>query len=86
MVRLFQLRKRIDQIDLKLLQLLNRRANLVLQIGQLKKKRGLAVFDGKREKDLLKHLAQGNPGPLSSRAIGQIFAQVLKHSRKIQTK
>ena len=79
-----QLRRQIDRIDSKLLQLLNRRAALVLRIGEVKKKHSLPVFDGKRELAVLNRLMRSNPGPLSKKSIRDIFSGILRHNRRIQ--
>lgn len=44
------LREEIDKIDSKLLQLLNERSKLALEIGEIKKKYNLPVYDPEREK------------------------------------
>ncbi len=79
-----QLRKRIDSIDLRLLRLLNRRAVLSLEVGELKKKNGLPVFDGSREKLVLKRVIQKNKGLVSDAALRRIFSEVLRQSRRLQ--
>lgn len=79
-----RLRSQVDRIDSKLLQLLNRRAALVIRIGEVKKKHGLPVYDGKRELEVLDRLIRSNTGPLSKKAIRSIFSGILRHSRKLQ--
>ncbi len=81
---LSRLRRRIDRIDLELGRLLNRRAARVLQVGEVKKKRGLPVFDGKRESAVLNRLMRSNVGPLSKKSIREIFSEILRHNRKLQ--
>ena len=46
---LLSLRVRIDAVDLELLQLLNRRASLALEVGEVKKKEGSVAFRPERE-------------------------------------
>lgn len=48
-----ELRKKIDQIDLELLPLLNERFEAAKRIGELKKERGLPLSDLTREKEIL---------------------------------
>lgn len=85
-MNLSRLRKQIDAIDLKLLRLLNRRATLAVQIGRLKRRQSLPVFDSRREETLLKRLSKGNRGPLPQASIRKIFRQILRLSRWLQTK
>ena len=80
-----QLRNRIDRIDRKLLRLLNERAALAMRIGGLKKKKGLPVFDGKREQAVLRRLERASRGPLPGVSIKKIFRDILFQSRKLQS-
>ena len=82
---LSRLRKQIDQIDSKILRLLNRRATLVVGIGKIKKKQKLPVYDGHREEAVLRRLMQASPGPLPASATRKIFREILKNSRKLQS-
>ena len=80
------LRKRIDRIDRRLLRLLNDRAKFALRVGRLKKTRKLPVFDDRREQIVLRELARANRGPLPTTSIRAIFAVILCHSRKLESK
>ncbi|MBI3333138.1 MAG: chorismate mutase [Candidatus Omnitrophica bacterium] len=79
-----QLRKRIDRIDRDVLRLLNQRAALALRIGEFKKKRGLPVFDGRREEEVLRRLMRASCGPLPPSASHEIFRVILRLSRRLQ--
>lgn len=81
-----QLRRQIDQIDLQLLRLLNRRASAARRIGRFKRRLGLPVYDGRREEELLRRLARRNPGPLSGASVRGLFRQILRRSRELQAK
>lgn len=81
-----QLRKRIDRVDRKILQLLNERASVALRIGALKKKQGLPIFDAKREVAVLRRMIRANGGPLSETAVRGIFRQILLENRRLQKK
>lgn len=80
------LRRRIDRIDLQLLRLLNRRAAAALKIGELKKKHRLPVYDGRREQEILRRLAEANPGPLPAASVKAIFTEILRRNRSIQSR
>lgn len=82
--RLERLRKRIDAIDLRILQLLDQRAVCVLRVGQLKRRKHQPVVDSQREQDVLRQVTRATTGPLSRRAIRSIFAEILRHSRRLQ--
>ena len=81
-----QLRKRIDRVDRKILQLLNERAVVARRIGEIKRRQGLPIFDGKRETAVLRRVTRSNGGPLSAAAISSIFQKILQHNRRLQGK
>jgi len=84
-VTLGQMRQRIDRMDRQLLRLLNRRAAAVVRIGQFKKRRGLPVYDGRREEEVVRRMTRSNRGPLSEESIRGIFRPILRHSRHLQS-
>ena len=81
---LSQLRKRIDGLDLQVIRLLKRRAALALQIGRLKRERGLPIFDGVREEQILRKLTKTKCSPFSPASARKVFKLILDQSRKLQ--
>ncbi len=77
-------RKKIDQIDQKLVNLFNQRARYAQKIGHLKKIREMAVHSPQREKVIQERVVRHNPGPLSHAAILRLFKQIIKESRKFE--
>lgn len=75
------LRKEIDQIDVQILQLLNRRAELAQQIGKMKQRSRAQFFTPEREQQIYRRLAQMNPGPLSGEQLRAIFREIISASR-----
>ncbi len=78
------LRKRIDRLDREMLRLLNRRAGLVVQVGQLKRNGNLPVFDPRRERRILRQLVRANRGPLSRASVERLFREIIRHSRLLE--
>lgn len=78
------IRKQIDQLDDQLLELFNRRADLALQIGEIKKVQKLAVYDPCREKRIFSRMQQANNGPLDNSAIVRLFERVIDESRSLE--
>lgn len=76
-------RRRIDEVDRELVRLLNRRAQMSVQIGQLKKEIGLPIRDEEREDNILRHVQRANPGPLDGPALAVIFQTILEESRRV---
>jgi chorismate mutase len=83
-MKLVVLRRRIDRLDLRLLDLLNQRALLALRVGALKRRRQQPIFDPKREQRVLHRMAQKSRGPLSKAAVRDIFRAILRYSRTLQ--
>ena len=54
-----ELRRRIDQLDERLVELLNERASCALEIGRLKQTLGLEVYQPEREAEVLRLIASG---------------------------
>jgi len=71
------LRTEITELDRRLLELLNRRLELVASVRDVKDAGGERWIDPEREADLLQALVAANPGPLSERGVTSIFSAVL---------
>lgn len=77
-----QLRQRIDRLDERLLALVSDRALLAIKIGQLKRRKKWPLYDARREAFVLQHVGRMNQGPLSDRAVQQIFQSILTQCRR----
>ncbi len=82
---LLELRMRIDAIDLELLAVLNRRASLVQDVGELKKQEGSVVFRPEREAQLIDNLKQRNDGPLLRESVAPIWREIISACRALET-
>lgn len=78
------LRRQIDQLDRRLLRLLNIRGRRVRSIGRLKKREGRAIFAPHRETDVLHRLKQLNHGPLPPEAVEGVFREIVNACRSLQ--
>lgn len=78
------IRKEIDRLDNELLRIFNERADLALQIGEIKKQKGLPVYDPNREKRIFDRMQAANPGPLEDNAIVRLFERVIDESRRLE--
>lgn len=84
-VILNNLRNKIDKIDTEILELLNKRAKHVKDIGNVKKKRGKPVFDGERENRIIQKIKDKNRGKLlPDDLIVNIFNGIIENSRKFE--
>lgn len=78
------LRKEIDAIDAQLLDLFNRRAELVLKVGQVKQQMGLKLFDPEREEQILAAIKANNKGPLPNQSVARLFERIIDESRFLE--
>lgn len=77
-------RREIDAIDGEILSLLRQRLDVAAAIGDIKKKRGLSVFDPVREKAILDGISAKGNGRLSQDAIRDIFTRIILAGRAVQ--
>ncbi|WP_019122053.1 bifunctional 3-deoxy-7-phosphoheptulonate synthase/chorismate mutase [Brevibacillus massiliensis] len=78
------LRQQLDEINLQILGLINKRAELVQEIGKEKLKQGINRFDPERERQMLNLLVENNDGPFSDDTIRHLFKQIFKASLDLQ--
>lgn len=82
--QLLELRGEIDTINQDILKLLNKRAQVVLEIGKLKKENSMDVYDPVREKEIEINLAELNSGPLPDESVIKIFRKIITACRNLQ--
>ena len=73
-----QLRVQMDDVNLEILELINRRAEIVQQIGQLKTKQSIKRFDPVREREMLDKIKDNNNGPFQNSTLEHIFKEIFK--------
>ena len=78
------LRRRIDVIDDQLMKLLNSRSACAVEIGRLKRKLGMAVYQPGREVWILERATANNPGPLDGGAVRRVFERIIDESRRLE--
>lgn len=78
------LRAEIDRIDKELVVLLNRRAEVATQIGQVKEAEGLDVYSQAREEQVIARALEASRGPLPNETIRLIYRELMSGSRAIQ--
>lgn len=79
-----ELRRQIDQVDSRLLELIHERVRLVLQVGTYKARHGLAVYDPDRERRLLERLTALAQPPLEPDTVRRIFERLIDESRNLE--
>lgn len=81
-----RLRARIDELDRELVEILNRRAAVAIEIGELKKREGMEVWSPARETEVLNRVIRYSRGPLLDETLRSIFRELMSGSRKLQQK
>jgi len=76
-----ELRDGIDEVDHRILELLKKRFELVLKVGELKRQHQAGVYDAERERRVLDALARAAEPPLSPETARRIFERIIDESR-----
>lgn len=77
------LRAQINQIDKKIVSLLNERAKVVLEVGRVKRTNNLPSYDPQREKEILEKLKDYHKGPLPEDILREIYTTILYWMRNM---
>jgi chorismate mutase len=77
-------RKKIDELDLKLVELINQRAAAAREIGKLKNDTNLPIYEPEREKRILENVKKANRGPLPDSEIQHVYERIIDVMRKLQ--
>lgn len=78
------LREEIHEIDQQLVQLLQKRIQTALQIGQIKSDLGLPIFDPQREQEVIAHVLDIPHAPMDSESLKTLFINILDICRKAE--
>ena len=74
---LAQLRDQIDSLDHQLLHLLNQRARVAEQVGEVKKREGSTFFRPDRVAQVIEKIKTANPGPLKGTHVAAIWREIM---------
>lgn len=77
-------RKQIDEIDPKLVELLNQRATAAREIGRIKRNLDMPIREVDRERLVLRNISRANRGPLADTDLHLIFERIIEIMRNIQ--
>ena len=82
--KLDEIRVSIDDVDRRIVDLLNERTRIVEEIGRVKKLSDLPIYEPKREEQVFANITGHNRGPLSPEAVRRIFERIIDEARSIQ--
>ena len=77
-------RKKIDEVDRQLVELLSVRARAAVEIGALKRNTNLPIYEPERERTVFENVQKLNQGPLPGREMVRIFERIMDVMRNIQ--
>jgi chorismate mutase/prephenate dehydratase len=78
------LRSAIDEIDRRIVALLNERARLAQEVGRVKDATDLPVYRPEREAEVLRNVAAASTGPLPEAALAAVFREVMSACRALE--
>lgn len=79
-----ELRAQVDNINIKLLELISERARITQEIGHIKIKQGMPRFDPVREREMFDNIIANNRGPFDDNTIRHLFKQIFQASLELQ--
>jgi chorismate mutase len=77
-------RRKIDDLDRRLVELLNERARAAQEIGKLKRNTKLPIYEPDREKIIFENVCKANQGPLPNSELRQVYERIIDVMRNIQ--
>jgi len=77
-------RKKIDDIDPQIVELLNQRATAAKEIGRIKRNLDMPIRENLREREVLRNISRANHGPLADTDLHLIFERIIEIMRNIQ--
>jgi chorismate mutase len=77
-------RARINEIDRKLVELLNERASAAIEIGKIKRDLRMNIYDPDREREVVVNAQRDNHGPLDEDGLRRLFERVIDECRRIE--
>jgi len=82
--KLEEYRVLIDEVDRRIVRLLNERTSVVENIGRVKREAHLPIYEPKREDQVFANVSGVNHGPLTEAAVRRIFERIIDEMRTIQ--
>lgn len=77
-------RKKIDDLDAKLVELLNERSRCAAEVGELKRRARIPLYQPEREREILEQVQKLNRGPLGNEALKRLFERILDEARVVE--
>jgi chorismate mutase-like protein len=82
--KLDKFRVLVDDVDRRIVALLNERTRVVEDIGRVKRQTQMPIYEPKREDQVFANISASNRGPLTEEAVRRIFERIIDEMRMIQ--
>jgi chorismate mutase len=83
-VELADWRKKIDELDEQIVQMISQRAQAAKAIGEIKKQADMPVYEPGREQAVFDHVKEINPGPLTDADLLHVYERIIDVMRTLQ--
>ena len=81
-----QWRRKLDKLDRELVRMLNQRARAAQEIGRLKARTAMPIYEPKREQAVLENVRGANRGPFPGHELKRVFEEIIGVMRRLQRK
>ncbi|HEY7387070.1 MAG TPA: chorismate mutase [Bryobacteraceae bacterium] len=83
--KLEEYRVAIDDLDRRIVELLNARTRVVEDIGRVKRSAQLPIYEPRREDQVYENISQASAdGPLTKEAVRRIYERIIDEMRMVQ--
>ena len=83
--KLEEYRVAIDDLDRRIVELLNERTRVVEDIGRVKRSAQLPIYEPKREDQVFDNISHASAdGPLTKEAVRRIYERIIDEMRMVQ--
>ncbi len=82
--KLEEFRILVDDVDRRIVELLNERTRVVENIGRVKREAKLPIYEPAREDQVFANVIESNAGPLTAEAVRRVFERIIDEMRTIQ--
>ena len=77
-------RRKLDKLDRELVRMLNQRARAAQEIGRLKARTAMPIYEPKREQTVFENVLGANRGPFPDHELKRVFEEIIGVMRRLQ--
>jgi chorismate mutase-like protein len=84
LARLEEFRVLVDDVDRRIVDLLNERTRVVEEIGRVKRLSSFGIYEPRREEQVMENICGSNQGPIGQDALRRIYERIIDEMRRVQ--